>query len=116
MVRLTTYMRRMLVALAVTSAVGLTAAMPASGSQAQASPSPQPAVTQAPALPGAQPISANDRVYTADQDSNTVSVINPKTATAASDSLPASHPLLEAIGYRTPRSGDTPQVTGPGRV
>ena len=81
MVRLTTYMRRMLVALAVTSAVGLTAAMPASGSQAQASPSPQPAVTQAPALPGAQPISANDRVYTADQDSNTVSVINPKTDT-----------------------------------
>jgi YVTN family beta-propeller protein len=38
-------------------------------------------VTQAPALPGAQPISANDRVYTADQDSNTVSVINPKTDT-----------------------------------
>jgi YVTN family beta-propeller protein len=34
---------------------------------------------QAPALPGAQPISINDRVYTADQDSNTVSVINPKT-------------------------------------
>jgi len=26
-------------------------------------------------------ISANDRVYTADQDSNTVSVINPKTNT-----------------------------------
>ncbi len=38
-------------------------------------------VTQAPALPGAQPISVNDRVYTADQDSNTVSVINPKTDT-----------------------------------
>jgi YVTN family beta-propeller protein len=38
-------------------------------------------MTQAPALPGAQPISANDRVYTADQDSNTVSVINPKTDT-----------------------------------
>lgn len=34
---------------------------------------------QAPALPGAQPISENDRVYTADQDSNTVTVINPKT-------------------------------------
>jgi YVTN family beta-propeller protein len=70
----------MLVAL-VTSAVGLTAAMPASGLHAQAGPTPQPAVTQAPALPGAQPISANDRVYTADQDSNTVSVINPKTDT-----------------------------------
>jgi YVTN family beta-propeller protein len=36
---------------------------------------------QAPALPGAQPISANDRVYTADQDSNTVTVISPKTNT-----------------------------------
>src|SRR5690625_7794668 len=34
---------------------------------------------QAPALPGAQQISGNDRVYTTDQDSNTVSVINPKT-------------------------------------
>ena len=36
---------------------------------------------QAPALPGAQPISANDRLYTADQDSNTVTVINPRTNT-----------------------------------
>jgi YVTN family beta-propeller protein len=34
---------------------------------------------QAPALPGAQPISSRDRVYTADQASNTVSVIDPKT-------------------------------------
>src|SRR5690625_6953712 len=34
---------------------------------------------QAPALPGAQQISDNDRVYTTDQDSNTVSVINSKT-------------------------------------
>lgn len=33
---------------------------------------------QAPALPGAQPISEDDRIYTADMDSNTVSVINPK--------------------------------------
>ncbi|MGW6376322.1 beta-propeller fold lactonase family protein [Rhodococcus sp. NPDC055112] len=36
-------------------------------------------VEQAPALPGAQPISPSDRVYTADQTSNTVSVINPAT-------------------------------------
>ena len=36
---------------------------------------------QAPALPGAQPISDFDRVYTADQDSNTVTVINPKSNT-----------------------------------
>ncbi|MDQ3808981.1 MAG: hypothetical protein M3336_01695 [Chloroflexota bacterium] len=39
----------------------------------------RPAIVQAPALPGAQPISARDRVYTADQTSNTVSVINPAT-------------------------------------
>jgi YVTN family beta-propeller protein len=36
-------------------------------------------VTEPPALPGAQKISGNDRVYTADQDSNTVTVIDPKT-------------------------------------
>jgi YVTN family beta-propeller protein len=35
-------------------------------------------VAQAPALPGAQAISSQDRVYTADQSSNTVSVIDPK--------------------------------------
>jgi len=33
---------------------------------------------QAPALFGAQPISGSDRVYTADQTSNTVTVIDPK--------------------------------------
>lgn len=38
-------------------------------------------VAQAPALPGAQPISSRDRVYTADQTSNTVSVIDPSTNT-----------------------------------
>ncbi len=36
-------------------------------------------VIQAPALPGAQPISGRDRVYTADQTSNTITVINPAT-------------------------------------
>jgi hypothetical protein len=40
MVRLTTRLRRTLVALAVTSTVGLTAAMPASGVHAQAGPNP----------------------------------------------------------------------------
>jgi YVTN family beta-propeller protein len=38
-----------------------------------------PHVVQAPALGGAPPISSRDRVYTADQASNTVTVINPKT-------------------------------------
>ncbi|KAH8657195.1 40-residue YVTN family beta-propeller repeat protein [Tricladium varicosporioides] len=36
-------------------------------------------IRQAPALPGAQFISASDRVYTADQTSNTVTVIKPLT-------------------------------------
>lgn len=38
-----------------------------------------PRIVQAPALAGAQPISSRDRVYTADQSSNTVSVIDPST-------------------------------------
>lgn len=36
-------------------------------------------IVQAPALPGAQPIGNADRVYTADQTSNTVTVIQPST-------------------------------------
>jgi YVTN family beta-propeller protein len=39
----------------------------------------RPAIVQAPALPGAQAISVRDRVYTADQTSNTVTVIDPST-------------------------------------
>jgi YVTN family beta-propeller protein len=66
---------------AVMIAVCLTVAQPASGLRSQATPTGPPTVTPAPALPGAQAISVNDRVYTADQDSNTVSVINPKTGT-----------------------------------
>jgi YVTN family beta-propeller protein len=69
------------VAAAATAAVALIMAPPASGSPPQATLTGRPTVTQPPALPGAQPISANDRVYTADQDSNTVTVINPKTDT-----------------------------------
>ncbi|KAK4980842.1 hypothetical protein LTR66_009240 [Elasticomyces elasticus] len=34
------------------------------------------AKVQAPALPGAQPISSKDRIYTGDQSSNTITVIN----------------------------------------
>lgn len=44
-----------------------------------ASQSPIRGPVQAPALPGAPPISSTDRVYTADQTSNTVTVIDPKT-------------------------------------
>ena len=65
----------------VTILVGLAAALPVMNSRSQAVSASQPLVTQAPALPGAQPISDNDRVYTADQDSNTVSVMDPKTDT-----------------------------------
>ncbi|KAG9230613.1 nitrous oxide reductase [Amylocarpus encephaloides] len=37
------------------------------------------AIQQAPALPGAQAISSSDRVYTADQTSNTITVVKPLT-------------------------------------
>jgi YVTN family beta-propeller protein len=66
---------------AVTAAACLAAGTPAYGSQSPAAGTPHPRVTEPPALPGAQPISGNDRVYTADQDSNTVTVIDPKTDT-----------------------------------
>ena len=39
----------------------------------------KPMLLQAPALPNSQIISSYDRVYTADQDSNTVTVIDPKS-------------------------------------
>lgn len=53
------------------------------GANAGAATSAQTAdpIAQAPALPGAPAISATDRVYTADQVSNTVSVIDPSTNT-----------------------------------
>jgi YVTN family beta-propeller protein len=66
---------------AVTAAACLAVGSPAYGSRSPVAGTPRGRVTQAPALPGAQPISGNDRVYTADQDSNTVTVINPKTDT-----------------------------------
>jgi YVTN family beta-propeller protein len=52
------------------------------------------AITQAPALPGAQPISPDDRVYTADQDSNTVTVIDPKTDTVLG-TIPLGKPRMD---------------------
>jgi YVTN family beta-propeller protein len=68
---------------AAATGFGLAGILPARGSlpQTRAFRPPPSHPVQAPALPGAQPISANDRVYTADQDSNTVTVINPKTNT-----------------------------------
>jgi YVTN family beta-propeller protein len=72
--------RRAVAAAITTTAFCLTAALSGCGSQSPVASSPMPAVKQAP-LHGAPPISANDRVYTADQDSNTVTVINPKTNT-----------------------------------
>jgi len=58
-------------------ALVMDAPLPVSGSPSRAA--GPAAVVQAPALPGAQPISSHDRVYTADQTSNTVSVIDPST-------------------------------------
>ncbi|MCW2690461.1 MAG: family beta-propeller repeat protein [Mycobacterium sp.] len=77
--------------------VGLTAVSLGCGSPPRAGPTGQPpvaGVTQAPALPGAQPISANDRVYTADQDSNTVTVIDPKTTTVLG-TIPLGKPRMD---------------------
>ena len=43
--------------------------------------------------------------------------VGSSSTTATSDAHPASDPLPEVIGYRTPRSGNKlPQVTGPGRA
>ncbi len=61
------------VAAVVVSATAGAAGVPASF--AATGPAP---VRQAPALFGAPPISASDRVYTADQTSNTVTVIDPR--------------------------------------
>jgi YVTN family beta-propeller protein len=66
-----------------------------------ASPSAHGAVIEPPALPGAQAISRNDRVYTADQDSNTVSVINPATNT-----------VLGTIALGQPRLAPSKDVLG----
>jgi YVTN family beta-propeller protein len=79
MVRLATHRWSVLIPAAATIAFCLTVVLPAGAIHAQAAASPLPVLMQAPALPGAQPISLNDRVYTADQDSNTVSVIDPST-------------------------------------
>jgi DNA-binding beta-propeller fold protein YncE len=50
------------------------------------------AIFQAPALPGAQPISASDRIYTADQTSKTITVVKPLT-----------HEILGTIALGQPR-------------
>jgi YVTN family beta-propeller protein len=50
------------------------------------------AISQAPALPGAQHINASDRVYTADQTSNTITVLKPLT-----------HEVLGTIALGSPR-------------
>lgn len=54
------------------------------------------ALVQAPALPGAPPISATDRVYTADQVSNTVSVIDPSTNTLLG-TIPLGQPRVGSL-------------------
>lgn len=51
--------------------------MPTTATQGEDSTAGESGVQQAPALPGAQAISSSDRVYTADQSSNTVTVIDP---------------------------------------
>lgn len=68
----------------VAGAAGVVIASTALAGTALGQGSPQRAAdrpVQAPAVPGAQAISSRDRVYTADQSSNTVSVIDPKANT-----------------------------------
>jgi YVTN family beta-propeller protein len=77
----------------------LAAAGPFSGGSSRVSRAASPRVApvvQAPALPGAQPISSRDRVYTADQVSNTVTVINPKTNEVLG-TIPLGHDRLDQI-------------------
>ncbi|MDP9357076.1 MAG: cupredoxin domain-containing protein [Chloroflexota bacterium] len=77
------------IALALGLSVGMTRAQEA-------------APVQAPALLGAPPISPADRVYTADQVSNTVSVIDPSTNTLLGTiplGKPRLGPLLSPIYY-----------------
>ncbi|MEE1805241.1 YncE family protein [Streptomyces sp. BE133] len=66
-----------------------------------ASPPVHGTLIQAPALSGAQKISGNDRVYTADQDSNTVSVVNP-----------ATNKVLGTIALGKPRLSPSADVLG----
>lgn len=66
---------------AVTAMVGATLALSLGAGPTQAHTARGRDPVQAPALPGAQPIGRGDRVYTADQTSNTVTVIDPSTRT-----------------------------------
>ncbi len=76
---------------------GLVAFLPGCGSPTHPGASSQPPATgptQAPALSGAQPISPNDRVYSADQSSNTVTVIDPTTSTVLG-TIPLGKPRMD---------------------
>ncbi|MEV6114646.1 hypothetical protein AB0L59_19550 [Streptomyces sp. NPDC052109] len=76
-------------------------AVPSSSAASSAGPSVPGAPVQPPALPGAQRISGNDRVYTADQASNTISVINP-----------ATNSVLGTIALGKPRLSPSADVLG----
>src|SRR5919205_2740660 len=57
-------------------------------------------IHQAPALPGAQAISSGDRVYTADQSSNTVTVIDPSANDNEGEvlgTIPLGQPRLDGV-------------------
>jgi YVTN family beta-propeller protein len=71
--------RKRLALVAITGFVAVVGSAPNIGLTLRPAAAATNGVIQAPALPGAQPISARDRVYTADQTSNTVTVINPAT-------------------------------------
>ncbi len=73
--------RRLLAVSTATALISAGAALALGAGPAQARPNHRPDPVQAPALPGAPPIGKADRVYTADQTSNTVTVIDPSTRT-----------------------------------
>lgn len=73
--------RQLLALSTATAVIGAAAALALGTGPAQARPDHRPDPVQAPALPGAPPIGPADRVYTADQTSNTVTLIDPSTRT-----------------------------------
>jgi YVTN family beta-propeller protein len=77
-----------------------TTSMTTTATQGEDSTTGESGVRQAPALPGAQAISSGDRVYTADQSSNTVTVIDPSANDNEGEvlgTIPLGQPRLDGV-------------------
>lgn len=88
--------RRLLALGTATALVGAGALLSLGAGSAQARPARVADPVQAPALPGAPPIGPADRVYTADQSSNTVTVIDPSSRSVLG-TLPLGDQRLGAV-------------------